>query len=726
MPNTTPHHKPKGYHSRGRVVGITTAFIVFAVLLFSTAPALADGCPNEALRVGPSASLPDCRAYELVTPADLGRTQDMTFADSLDHASPSGDGEHLMLVTNAPIEPNPETSASANGTTALFSRTAAGWVMRSVASHATAEDDFGLHLFSPDLSQVALESSTVLNGVEGSPYNTFEVGPVGGPYSLVASVPNTGGESTSFVGANTGSVSVLPFSDVLLSSKDHGLPLSAAEHLVAEGTVGGSEDLYEWSGGKLRLVNVTNAGALTSLCGAVLGEGFPSLGPGAVHAVSGDGSKVFFTSPEHGEEAVCPEPSRLYMRVDGRETVDVSKPQGVVPSERKAVSYVGAAADGSKVFFTTETALTAAAEKIPPSKGEYLYEYDTEAPEGTRLKVITGEAEISEGNPLLYAISEDGSTVYFETPNVSAFARDIYRYETGKETGVGNPSFVARAENPLNVDEPSYTTPNGESLLFASTGVSGEPRGVGHNEFYRYDHADGGVVCVSCGAGAVPAKTLNPKNSEMVEPRFFAIPLEAFDALPGLPMSDDGGRVFFETTARLVPQDTNSTEFIEATVRNHQGLDTYEWEADGVEERPGVFCRVANGCTHLISSGQDVGPEAFVGASRDGRDLFFVSAAQLVPQATAEFSNIYDARIGGGFAPASGAPECSSCQGVGSPPPLFSTPASETFAGSGNPVPAPAHSSPLPPAKKTARCPKGKHRSHGRCVRVKAKRKRAR
>ncbi|HWN72955.1 MAG TPA: hypothetical protein VNN15_04005, partial [Solirubrobacterales bacterium] len=66
-----------------------------------TPSADAAGCPNEAFRTGPSAALPDCRAYELVTPPDsngryLESLQKFGFEAMLDFfptelTSPSGE-----------------------------------------------------------------------------------------------------------------------------------------------------------------------------------------------------------------------------------------------------------------------------------------------------------------------------------------------------------------------------------------------------------------------------------------------------------------------------------------------------------------------------------------------------------------------------------------------------------------------------------------------------------
>ncbi len=190
-------------------------------------------------------------------------------------------------------------------------------------------------------------------------------------------------------------------------------------------------------------------------------------------------------------------------------------------------------------------------------------------------------------------------------------------------------------------------------------------------------------------------------------------------------MSDDGRRVFFQTSARLVAQDTNESTAEEERdgAALGQGADVYEWEADGTEEAPGVVCGVVVGCTHLISAGEAVGPESFLGASASGDDVFFSSAAQLVPEATPEFTNIYDARVGGGFPPPPPSVECTSgCQGVGSPPPLFGVPAGVSFEGAGNPA-VPASSPPPGTSKKTVRCPKGKKLNRGRCVKVKRRKK---
>ena len=75
-------------------------------------------------------------------------------------------------------------------------------------------------------------------------------------------------------------------------------------------------------------------------------------------------------------------------------------------------------------------------------------------------------------------------------------------------------------------------------------------------------------------------------------------------------------------------------------------------------------------------------------------------------------------RVDGGFASVSSACTGSGCQGVPPAAPLFATPASVTFAGTGNFPPPPPVAVKPKPKPKPKKCPRGKRRKHGKCVKT--------
>jgi hypothetical protein len=148
-------------------------------------------------------------------------------------------------------------------------------------------------------------------------------------------------------------------------------------------------------------------------------------------------------------------------------------------------------------------------------------------------------------------------------------------------------------------------------------------------------------------------------------------------------LSDDGSRLFFESSDALVARDTNGKQ------------DVYEWEALGTGGCDGAdvgFSSAAHGCIELISSGQSAKDALFVDASPSGNDVFFISLSSLLPQ---DFGllDIYDARVGGGFPPPPRPQE--PCEGEAcQSPPLPSeapTPSSSVLGGYRQVVPAEKH-----------------------------------
>jgi hypothetical protein len=125
-------------------------------------------------------------------------------------------------------------------------------------------------------------------------------------------------------------------------------------------------------------------------------------------------------------------------------------------------------------------------------------------------------------------------------------------------------------------------------------------------------------------------------------------------------LSGDGRYAFFTSVQPLVPQDTNGLP------------DAYEYDAN-------------TGQVHLISSGTGEDGSWFEDASETGSDVFFLTAQRLTGWDTDTLTDLYDARVNGGFpepSPAPAACDGDACQGVPSAVPSFNT--ASGFAGLGN------------------------------------------
>jgi hypothetical protein len=670
--------------------------------------------------------LPEGRAYELVTPPDKEGAEDMfreSSGTSLDTGFSSESGDQFVLESRAAFGSFPSSGENLY----VFSRhPVAGhpereeWGFASLASPALGLQNLGggLGAIEPaDFSTVALHDDVGAPGSELGVSYTSLLGPPGGPYTTLHA-----DQLTHPSGAEEGRGFPKERTVVLGASRDLGIVvLSSTNPALAEGGVCKDDfcseppisTLYEWAGGEVRPLDVQSDGE-PILCGAALGSGVVASSEDVEDgAVSADGSKVFFTAPEPGLDGEgvkgCPtkagaNPPELYMRF-GEETVEVSAPEEGAPEHAahfEAV-FMGAADDGSRVFFTSEGELTANDVGIHDVE---LYEYDTET--GKLTRVSAGDSGDATGGvvPLVersgvrnvikaevknVVVASDGSRVYFVARGVLAPANaegrspvqgesNLYVYDTQ----TGHIAFIASGPGghyePQESTDPE-TTSDGRYLLF-----TGEMIAKGSVGLYRYDAEAERVVCVTCTPSAPSGFVISPPS---------AMEDTARGTFPARAIAEDGS-VFFNTAVSLVAQATNGL------------TDVYEWH---------------EGTISLISSGQDSLPSFFLGASPNGANVFFGTHARLVPADTGSGGNLYDARVCTAsepcIAPApsrEGLCEGDACSHPAAAP-SDATPASATFSGQGDLTPAPSTT----PRAKT--CVKPKQLSHGKCVKVKPKRR---
>ncbi len=670
----------ESYRYRIAAVNTSSPTVVHGVDHTLTAPAPAVGseeapCSNVALRVGSSASLPDCRAYEQVSPVDKKGSQEIFRYDGLAVPAYSligEDGDHLML--EAPVTWG---TGSGGGQAPYFmSRKATGtWqLMPGTPQPEGGVETYSPQVTNPSLTELGVEASFATSKGSGeSKTMIYKVGPAGGPYTTVASVPREQVPQTipgGWVAASE------DFSKLVLQVEDRKL-------VEPKTTTKTGPDLYEYAEGHLRQVNVG-----VGTCGATIIKGREEAGGGSVSgpsAVSADGSRVFFEATPGSN---CGGEKHVYERVNGSETVDLG-----------AFTFVAATRDGRTVLLEK-----ASGEDIG------LYLYGPEA--GPAVLLPSTEAAVGAVGAEL-SVSEDLKAVYFasssqlsaeapaRSPEIGAESNvlNIYRYDVARREVV----FVAQADFEVLVP---HMSPDGRFYYFTSRRVGGLPGGatVLHGgvedlsgfelqatelpteQVYRYDSSDAVVECVSCAS---------PFDAEpKLGANFGTFDNAQSAALRGLPMlsltSANGDFAFFQTPADLIPADVDG----EVTPEGDAGVglehpsrdnsvsgDVYEWRADGVDG-----CARLQGCLALITNGRGGVLNLLLGTVNEGRDVFIYTGSQLVPRDNDLAGDIYDARVGGGEPPVPAPPiECEgdACSTPASAP-IDTTPASLTFSGAGN------------------------------------------
>ena len=481
--------------------------------------------------------------------------------------------------------------------------------------------------------------------------------------------------------------------------------------------VTGEQNIYEWTAGQLQLVNVLPDGdvAPDGMFGDE-GENGQSR-----NAISNDGTRVMWS-----------EGGNLYMRdTASAETVQLNVPEAGAEGRNYPAIYQTASADGTKVFFTDEARLTSDSTAGGEHGGADLYVFEVNGGGGplagklTDLTVHQNAHEAAAVQGLVMGAAEDGSDVYFVADGVlasgaSAGAPNLYvedydseqaRWEEPRLVAVLSPEDAPdwNGDKGFNLGYmTSRVSPNGRYLAFMSdrelTGYDNLDVNSGQRdeEVYLYDASAGRLVCASCNpSGARPVGVFDPENAVGIEPllvdqrgtwtqRWLAASVPGWtelDVAHSLYQSrylSDEGRLFFDSTDALVPQDTNGKE------------DVYEYEPEGLgscQSSSPTFSNQSGGCVALISSGTSIEESAFLDASANGDDVFFLTTSKLVSQDYDTAFDVYDAHVCTSVAPCYPPPPVTpppcitgeSCKAAPSPQPgVFGPSGSATFSGAGN------------------------------------------
>lgn len=602
-----------------------------------------EGCSNEALRVGLSANLPDCRAYERVSPA---------YTQGFPVAIPvvSADGSRLILGSYGTFGGLGNAPAGSNGATYELVRESTGWVAHAIlpspenflsanyfeasadlaktlwVSHRPTQsiDQIDFYLKETDSGDMRLIGPSVPSSVVNAPPGAF--------VNLSNAFITTKGESRD--------LSRLVFSSEARPTSDGELNPLWPGDTTEFGRAGIS--LYEYVGvgdSEPELVGIRNHGSMASQphepghdphlnegaelisdCGTGVGDGqqeaYNAISAGGVD--SGETERVFFTA-EGKDQLNClatsaPPVNELYARVNRAAAVAISEPsagdcevcQPSLSGPRDA-QFNGASSDGSKVYFTTEQEL------IPGAKGKNLYEYDFNGPIATpahpagKITLVSAVNEGEAGVEGVARVSQDGSHVYFVA---SGLLREGHPGRRGAPVAEGHNLYVFDAAT--GVSEFIATLGNADPQIWSSFDV-GKLVDV---------TPDGQFAVFTSFAHLTPDDESGPEVSQIFE---YAAPTD--------------------TLARVSIGQRAAGGYLCPT--NGQVEEGYECNGNNVQGSGSIF---AESPTYAVSAPSSAASNMVL--SPDGRYVVFTSTASLTPLATSSragaCTNTYEYHVTGG------------------------------------------------------------------------------
>ena len=421
-PDTAYHFRLVATNFASSEDGTAGPEVVFTTYIGTPA---SPACDNDEFRIGPSAKLPDCRAYEQASPVDKNG-QEVHGLSSRMAASADGNSV-LYFALNGQMEGGGPQSFPYY----LAHRDADGWSAQGLLPPISYGNTGGLRGWLPDLSTVFLG----VGSLSGAGANFLARSGVDGTLTTIS----TGGPDATFVGSSAdGSIAYL----------SGGSPLTAD-------AVAGKNNVYAWDRDANTLVL---AGVLPdSACGSppcapaggsAVQVGDPGTGPFdnpasnnypvESHAVSESGD-VYFSDAGTGQLYLHKDPfgSPATVRVSVSERTDCAEDPTCggddeadpLPDLTLPATFQTATPDGAHAFFTSREELTDESNTSPPVDPPGIAQADL--PDGVApppcdtepcnvnkaLLPLLGEGESPGG------VAADDEHLYWASPSTDSIGR---------------------------------------------------------------------------------------------------------------------------------------------------------------------------------------------------------------------------------------------------------------------------------------------------------------